>query len=798
MKVKYLFPVLAGLAMVSCSQEDDFLSTNVPGGQVSPITFTVTKENGAATKAWDELVGEKPHFDFEQGDLMSLWNGMGLNDVSNPTRWNALGQNAVYEGYGTGESLKFTTRSMVNAGSAIMVYPADTAFYNAGLTYSGEVYIRYKLETEQKKATKTTKATKDRIPYISDVMNIGVYNGNKEKENHDNTAGYGRNYDVMLRPVGSVFGMKLNVVNGIDYNVCDVEPLGYTKVAMDNNSQKLFTNEIQISFGATASALKDIEDGKYDHMVQMSDVEPVADAASATISTEDIAGADVTGGLPVAYFSLLPMANAAEADNGVKIEVQTTYGKVTVANDASAGQGDKGPLQNNAGTLGTNLKANLGGVIDNIYKATTGSKFGTENQGRVVRYTLTFDLSTLDMNGLEIRDSKHLIDVLKVYSYLGIEGDVRLVLAGAEGKFTLTKAAIEALKLYNSGHKIALDVATKSQAIVLTDAGLETLEDESVEFTAANGNTAAKVNVYLAAGSDWTLDQSYKSEKVNEIYAQGSLTFTNQKNAKESLAHKLYVYGAMDFEGTNFTTGQMRLESTSVMTVATGQTVTLGGDYTSNYGKIDNNYIITATGIFTNSGYIDNKFELSVVVGSQGSITNVGTIHNDGASAVTYITNNKNVSNTGRIILTDRDDEVSIKNAANEGYIVYKATPESGSTTFTYNKEQGDVFNWLTVEGASNVTLNENVTYLELVGNPVTVNAKADEIKVTDLFVKSSMRLLGSDNKITATNIYVQDYILHAGGLTGQQKRSYTSGVNGEAADNTTFANGEIRTVSSN
>ena len=559
MKVKYLFPVLAGLAMVSCSQEDDFLSTNVPGEQVSPITFTVTKENGAATKAWDELVGEKPHFDFEQGDLMSLWNGMGLNDVSNPTGWNALGQNAVYEGYGTGESLKFTTRSMVNAGSAIMVYPADTAFYNAGLTYSGEVYIRYKLETEQKKATKTTKATKDRIPYISDVMNIGVYNGNKEKENHDNTAGYGRNYDVMLRPVGSVFGMKLNVVNGIDYNVCDVEPLGYTKVAMDNNSQKLFTNEIQISFGATASALKDIEDGKYDHMVQMSDVEPVADAASATISTEDIAGADVTGGLPVAYFSLLPMANAAEADNGVKIEVQTTYGKVTVANDASAGQGDKGPLQNNAGTLGTNLKANLGGVIDNIYKATTGSKFGTENQGRVVRYTLTFDLSTLDMNGLEIRDSKHLIDVLKVYSYLGIEGDVRLVLAGAEGKFTLTKAAIEALKLYNSGHKIDLDVATKSQAIVLTDAGLETLEDESVEFTAANGNTAAKVNVYLAAGSDWTLDQSYKSEKVNEIYAQGSLTFTNQKNAKESLAHKLYVYGAMDFKEP--TSRQVRCDS---------------------------------------------------------------------------------------------------------------------------------------------------------------------------------------------------------------------------------------------
>lgn len=797
MKVKYLFPVLAGLAMVSCSQEDDFLSTNVPGGQVSPITFTVTKENSAATKAWDELVGDRPHFDFEQGDLISLWNGMRLDNVSSPTQWNALGQNAVYEGYGEGESLKFTTRSMVNAGSAIMVYPADTAFYNASLSQSGKVYIRYKLETDQKKATKTTKATKDRIPYISDVMNIGEYNGNKADKNHDNTAGYGRNYDVMLRPVGSVFGMKLNVVNGIDYNECDVEPLGYTKVTMDNNSQGLFTKEIQISFGATASVLEGIEDGKYDHMVQMSDVEPVAEATSATISTEDIAGTDVTGNLPVAYFSLLPMATAAEADDGVKIEVQTTYGKVTVANVASAETGDKGPLQNNAGTLGNNLKTNLSGVIDNIYKETAGSKFGTEKQGRVVRYTLTFDLSTLDMNGLEIRDSKHLIDVLKVYNYLSIEDDVKLVLAGTEGKFTLTKAAIDALKLYNSKHKIALDVETKTQAIVLTDAGLETLEDESVEFTAADGRTAKEVDVYLAAGSEWTLDQSYKSKKVDEIYVQGSLTFTNQKDAKESLAHKIYVSGAMDFEGTNFTTGKMRLESTSVMTVATGQTVTLGGEYTTNNGRIDNNYIITATGTFTNNGYIDNKFELSVVVGSKGSITNVGQIHNNGANAVTYITNNKNTSNTGRIILTDRDDEVSIKNAANEGYIVYKATPESGSTTFTYNSESTDVFNWLIVEGAPGVTLNSDVTYLELVGNPVTVNAKSGGITVTDLFVRSSMRLLGGDNEIGATNIYVQNYILHAGGLTGTQKKSYTSGVSGEAADNVTFANGEIRTVSS-
>lgn len=791
MRIKYLFPVLAGLAMVSCSQEDDFLSTNVQGGEASPITFTVSKECGAATKVWAGDANEPylSYFNFQEGDLISLWNGMTLDkDFATATKWTAIGQNAVYEGFGTTEGgMTFTTRSIVNAGPAIMVYPADTAFYNAGKTYGadGERAIFYKLETEQ------TAATKNKIPYISDVMEIGEYNGNKNA-NHDNTAGYGRNYDVLLRPVGSLFGMRLNVENGIDYSICDVEPLGYTKVTIDNNGEKVFTNEVKITYSSDDSNLKDIEEGKYDHIVKRSDVAQASSTTvTATISTTDINEAAVDGELPIAYFSLLPMAGNVEADDDATIVVQTTYGKVTVSKDTK--WDEKGPLQNNATTAGTDLKANLKNVFDGVYVKNENSKFGDEPQGFVIRRKLTFDLSTLDMNGLEIRDSEHLIDVLKVYNYLGIEDDVKLVLAGANKKFTLTKAAIEALKQYNDRNKIALDVETKSQSIVLTDAGLSALENKAVEFTEDDGETAMKVDVYLAAGADWTLDQSYTSEKVDEIYAEGSLTYTNTKAVKTGLVHKLIVSGEMDFEGTNFVTGVLRLESTAEMTVANGQTVTLGGQYTTNMGTIDNSYIITATGNFTNNGYIDNKFELSVVVGSKGKITNVGEIYNNGENAVTYITENKNASNTGRIILTDRDDEVSIKDNSKKGYIVYKAKPEGENTSFTYEEKDSDVFNWLIVEGASSVTLKSDVTYLELIGDPVTVNAGG--IKVTDLFVKSAMRLLGS-NTIKAKNIYVQDYILHAGGLEGNQRESYTSGVYGESEDKATYANGEIRTVS--
>ena len=40
MKIKYLLPVLAGVAFSACSQDEDMLSTNVQKGEYSPITFS--------------------------------------------------------------------------------------------------------------------------------------------------------------------------------------------------------------------------------------------------------------------------------------------------------------------------------------------------------------------------------------------------------------------------------------------------------------------------------------------------------------------------------------------------------------------------------------------------------------------------------------------------------------------------------------------------------------------------------------------------------------------------------------
>lgn len=785
MKIKFLLPALAGLAMVSCSQDEDFVNAEMQRGEFSPVTFSVSRENGADTREWmEDENGRWDNFTFVKGELLSLFNGATFDDGE--TVWSTIGQNAVFEGEGTGEELVFKTRSLVNPGKAIMVYPADTVFANTGAT------LTLKISAAQ------TANTKDSIPYVSDVMNIAGIDAT-HGINANNTAGYGRQYDVILRPAASLFGMKLAPTETVDFAALGVKEIEFTKVEMKNGSTGLFTTEATVSPSATASNLSTADSEKFGHFTKQAEVAQVTDGDKvvASISTGDIKD-------NIAYFTLLPMADDAEAEDDASIKVYTTYGSVTVANDAAAAATAKGPLQNVAKDAGNNLKTNLDNVIGKIWAANESSKFGTEKQGRVIRRSLSIDLSTLDMRGTLVKDSEQLINILKVYDELGIDENedytvVNLILDGENGEFNLTGDALAALGTYNTGKKVKLDVATKSQKIVLNDANatLDKLKAETVIFVDGN-NDAKTVDVVLGADIDWTLDQAYTNAKINEIISRGKLTYTNTTNAANGLAYKLNVEGEMEIGSNKVALGVFSAKKTSEITVGEGKTVTFNG-MTSLYGKVSNRGILSANAIVGNYGTMDNMFELSVLKGGNGKINNIGTIWNHGSLAVTFVTNNETEKYKGRIILTNKNDNVSVKNTSNKGYIVYTLN-QATNGVYNYEKAEGDVFNWLVVEtegtGAT-VNVKSNIDYLEIKGNAANVVTSVSGITVTDLFVNTSMRLLGK-NKLTATNIYVNDYILHSGNLTGNQKKEYISKVHGETVDATTYKSGQIRTVSNN
>ncbi len=773
MKMKYLFPVLAGLAFSACSQDEDMLNTNVQKGDYSPITFSVSKEetNNPETRVWD-MSGSSPKFTFAKGELLSLWNGMTWGEDA----WTTIGQNAIFEGEGDGESVLFKTRSLVNQGTAIMVYPADTAFVNSGTTLKITV-------PETQDAT-----TSQFRPYISDVMSIKAYS----KDGGDNTAGYGRNYDILLRPVGTLFRMALKPTETIDFTELGVDPIEFTSVELKNNSTNIFVKTVGIKQATGASNLKTVDGEKYGHFDKMSDV--VAVDSTASIKTTHIEEGNY------AYFILLPKNDEEQTfDDGAEILIETTYGTVKVENDSEAEEeAGAGPLQNEAKNAGKNLAANLQHVMKAVWGVKSNSKFGEEKQGGLVGRTLTVDLSKLDMNNTVVKNSQQLIDVLKVYDALGIEGAITLKLDGEtedDANFVMTGAALEALKKYNAdGTKITLDINELSgDAIELTDgATLEALNDESVKFSQQSSNTAI-----LTEAAE--LDQSYTSTKIQKIVADAALTITNTDGSSTPATYELTANGNITFSGTKFNTGKLTTGKKSSMTVAAGQTVTMGGE-TKLYGTITNDGTMSASAGVTNYATVDNRFEISVLAGDAGhKFVNCGEIMNNDPLAVTFITQNQDdtPTNIGRIVLTNRNDNVSVKEATKKGYIVWTMTEKSGNG-YVYSQQNGDVFNWLVVQttgtAGDKVTLNNNVTYLTIVGNAVDVTA--DNITVTDLFVNSSMRLMGS-NALNATNTYVADYILHAGGLKeGTLQTEYESKVYGEAKDTETYKDGAIRTVS--
>ena len=176
MKTKILFGALMGtFALAACNSEEEFTT---PAQKTSPITFEVTLDGAdAATKA--EFASGK--INFELGDLLSLYHG--ISDAS--TAFTSY-SNAVYEAKacGDGEALKFVSAAMVNAGEAVMIWPADTTFANTGaaapnITIPAVQYAKTKLL----------------MPYVSEVLKIDPYDDVDMK----NVAGYNKTYPVVLK-----------------------------------------------------------------------------------------------------------------------------------------------------------------------------------------------------------------------------------------------------------------------------------------------------------------------------------------------------------------------------------------------------------------------------------------------------------------------------------------------------------------------------------------------------------------------------------------------------------------------
>lgn len=605
MKNKVLFSTLLGGALLTACTADDALDVNKVAEKVNPAApvFTVSFGDDDLTRATMDDDGKA--IKWEMDDKMSLFHG-GLEDAQGS--WSGLDffkgdiqvyqRNAIYAADKSNESgkVEYKTAAMVVPGAAIMVYPADLTFtqkwYNP--------HISIKMDQVGASEDGTVKATRDSAPYVSEVLNLQEGTG-------DQTAGYGRNYDVVMRRIAGLLKLKLDAVDGADFS-----KIRYKKVTMEvtnNADSNPFTSEMEIKVGKSrnysgynnnTTELGGDNTG-HKHWAYTPWIEPTADGKSNKISTTDI-----NNGTKTVFFTLLPHDDAdnkvfskEEADmikltnsvdntktfdlvkpnfTGLTITVETNYGKVVYTEDNAtkrwnAGEGWDMTMTNGlmeflfAAFHPQEPWTNKDGVVQNV-----DSRFKGQLMANRGTRTLTIKLADLDMNYLHIENEEDLNDVLSVYDKLVKPTDTKgvvLILDGAKagkknpGKFTMTEDTWTALetRFANPNNKVKLALCAKAgeacTAVVLDNGEAEAAEVPALQFVTEAGDESVQQNRVVELVGEWkytdvtenankVANATLKALDIDQLTVTKDATIVLQNYIKAKNPVKLFVENGAD------------------------------------------------------------------------------------------------------------------------------------------------------------------------------------------------------------------------------------------------------------
>jgi len=525
MNKKLLFGIMSLAALAACTN-DDFENQGAVAEQTSPIQFEVI--NGDASMRASMSTTDKIVWSAEDGDLFTLYHGAAtLGDVTGY-------QNATYKAEASdGGTARLTTPSMINAGGAVMVWPVDTAFrYRAdGNTLKISIPNNQKADVE------------NYIPYMSDLINIGAYDGVKAP---DNTEGFGRTYPVYMRPMASQLILHADyagtdaTLKTLEEGEDGIDPIELTSVALQaDGSTVKFNIKVPVKFSDPVAATSKWSTVTGHAWTKVTDF----DLTSGVVSVPQLTTECITG-TESAKFLVLPQDNINTATSGAGVTdaavvFNTTYGKVVVAptdNTTNIGlytTGAGGEIADawyrytkasdaaesyetkaTSETAGkgykttTNLKQGLMQVIDvlSAYKTgKTSSPVYQEPTGAAADRYVKVLLSHLDMSELHIKTDKQLRDVVRVWEKMNLPS-VIVYLDGddptdAAGKFTISQKTIKKINEINAAVASAGRAFTVMpcqtakeicKEIVITGADTDA-NIQDIAFIKKNGVATAKV-----------------------------------------------------------------------------------------------------------------------------------------------------------------------------------------------------------------------------------------------------------------------------------------------------------------
>ena len=385
MNKKFFLPLIAVVALgASCTNEVEEFAQQTPNGKGFKVNLQVVKNEADTRIVWD-------------GASDPTWEGFDQFSVFNtkPTVGESDGRltafaNAAYKTVDGGKN--FTSENVLYVGKHVLVYPLNTEFYT-------EKVLTVAPGTDGDKGMGANSIFLSNTPLNITAAGEVTTDGIKY-----NDAGYQKNIRIKVHPANA----------GVFFNLKEEG-----KFLLGEDDDAVQINKVEfIHEGASKAPFAT-------HAVV---AEQTGKIVTLSMGNSNTAYTTYTTNKPVltvdgtvAPIAILPNEAYVSAPTSTsKILVYTNYGVVTVSKAADVTNKD-GKIQIAAGPTEkseTNADDNLS--FDSHFKALADlAKAGTASG--VIRRDVVVDMTTADINGLEIKTSTQLKNAYRAFDLMGKE-----------------------------------------------------------------------------------------------------------------------------------------------------------------------------------------------------------------------------------------------------------------------------------------------------------------------------------------------------------------------------------------
>ena len=745
------------LVVAACTSEEEFLSDKTNDQYANIPTVEATFNWGAETRM-------STKWDLEEGDKVGLaWlevpESADYGGAKLPITGNAYQNHPLY----ATASGMLQPQTSIYVGKYFSYYPYDDKTVNIDkIKFSVAEQPLLDRYADSEASDKYAKTSIWISPRWTDVTLTG------DHETEYNQAGINKTFNMYPRQFTNKVALNFTYQNNQPTDVKEQLPIGDVMIDkvkvmyVKNGSETTPVNVNAFTYNPTAEIKSDLTEKEqnywFGHTFKSDDLTKTDSkfgfvgnlkAGEVVLSADSQEGVATTNGnVGKFYYNALPSNDGSlTAEDKVVITIECTYGTVTITK----------PFNEIAKTYDYSLTEPkyLENFDGNVEKAVAMDKSFVNKLYATGNFTTDVDFSTANMNGMHVKDDRHLQKLLKFFrSYRDTESGYVLNLdADEDDEFKLSLASIQMLQEINAGIS---DSGTKKIAIQAcsTDGTPKiVINGDNDEIPDMNLCFAKSTPVTLIGTWTWAEKDAKKRYYVNNIYNEGTITVT---------ADNVETSPSADF--TNNSNGIINVNTVTNWKVKTTNygTINIAEDAELRvYGTTLTNDATAAVTYTEESkayaGRIYNYGVLGTVNGSGNPvINNYGYILNGSADAKTYITNNAIASSTfansfgasnkiGTIELTNATDNVSVSKPDNQGFIKYNW---NGGETYV-TPSTAVKYNYLVL--TSNITFTEaepEILYLEIAGtNEVVItNAKGSGFASDD---NSRLKgfIMGKDSK---------------------------------------------------